>query len=276
MAYKDWPTQPRSDEQIERVAHSYQLAADSGDEWAPNILGLIERLSMPGCPLFGLQIVVRPDNELPDDEAIAFVDDRIIEVRELVKDGARAGHPRSRMTLAHELGHIALDHRGAPKSRKPGAGGRETFIPASKSAERQATVFAATFLMPRAQVRQCKRPEEVAHRLKVSGEAAGIRFEQVAVRDVDKKTPPHIAAAIERLKASVGASDRRAPPELVLSPDQQTMLVWETADELENHDPREYRCIDHRWVIRWSRRNTDASGGWRLFKGKIVPWDFEN
>jgi hypothetical protein len=276
VAYKDWPTLPRSDEQIERVAHSYRLAADSGDEWAPNILDLIERLSVPGRPLFGLRIVVRPDNELPDDEAIAKFDARIVEVRKSVNDGARAGHPRCRMTLAHELGHIALDHRGAPKSRKPGGGGREAFISASKSAERQATVFAAAFLMPRAQVRQCKSPDEVARRLKVSGEAAEIRFEQVNVRDIEKKTPAHIAAAIERLKASVGVSGRRPPPESVLSPEQQAKLAWETADEMQNLDPREFRCIDRRWVIRWSRLNVDASAGWGLFKGRIVPWDSEN
>jgi hypothetical protein len=276
VAFKDWPTDPRSDEEIERLALSYRLAADSGDEWAPNILDLIERLSLPGRPLFGLRIVVRPDNELPDDEAIAVVQDRIVEMRKSVHDGARAGHPRCNMTLAHEVGHIALNHRGAPKSRKPGLGGREDVIPASKSVERHATVFAAALLMPRAQVRQCKTADEVAKRLKVSLQAGRIRFEQVNVRDADKTTPPEIAAAIDRLKVSVSAGFERRAPKSVLTPDQQARLAWELADELPGHDPREYRYLDKRWPIRWSKQDFDGSGGWRLFKGCIVAWESEH
>lgn len=196
MAFKDFHTGGRSDEEIERLAHAYRMTTASGDDWAPNVLDLIERLQAPGGRLEGLSIVVRPDIDMPNDEAIAFVEKRIIEVRASVYEGARKGIPRYRMTLAHEVGHMALDHAGAPKSRTPGVGAREEFIPPPKSAERQARVFAAAFLMPRAQVRQCQNVEDVAHRLNVSLQAAKIRFDQVNVRDADKTTPPHIEAAI--------------------------------------------------------------------------------
>jgi Zn-dependent peptidase ImmA (M78 family) len=271
VAFKDWHTQGRSDEEIERLAHAYRMAGASGDDSAPNVLELIERLRAPGGRLEGLRIVVRPDSEMPNDEACAFVDERVIEVRESVHEGARDGVPRHRMTLAHEVGHIALDHVGAPKSRVPGVGAREKFIPPAKSAERQATVFAAAFLMPRAQVRQCQSIEEVAHRLNVSRQAAIIRFDQVNVRDTDKKTPPAIQALIDKLKADARLREARPIPDSVLSAGQQTKLAWETAGEVPDHDPHEYRCIDIRWVIRWSRLNTDASGGWRIFKGRVVP-----
>jgi len=276
VAFNDWPTEPRSDEQIERVALSFRLAAASGDEWAPNVLDLIARLSAPGRPLFGLRIVVRPDEEMPDDEAIAFVEERIIEVRKSVHEGARRGHPRHRMTLAHEVGHIALDHRGAPKSRKPFVEQREAFIPASRSAERQATVFGAAFLMPRAQVRQCQTVEDTAKRLNVSLQAAEIRFNKVNVRDVDKKTPDYIAEQIDKLKADVSAGYARRTPPSALSLDQQAKLEWELADELPGYDPGEYRYLHKKWPIRWSKQNFDGSGGWRLFKGCIVAWESEH
>src|SRR5262249_33696882 len=105
---------------------------------------------------------------MPADEAVVSVDERIMKVRESVHEGARMRVPRYRMTLAHEVGHMALNHTGAPKSRIPGVGAREVFISPAKSAERQASVFAAAFLMPRAQVRQCTSPADVARRLNVS------------------------------------------------------------------------------------------------------------
>jgi Zn-dependent peptidase ImmA (M78 family) len=236
---------------------------------------MIERLREPGRPLHGLRIAVCPDNELPEDEAIAYVDERIIKVRQSVHDGARNGQPRCNMTIAHEVGHIALDHRGAPKSRKPGASGRENFIPAGNSVERQATVFGATLLMPRAQVRQCESAAEVAQRLNVSLQAARIRFERVNVRDADKKTPPDIAAAIEKLKADASAGYKRRVPDSVLSPEQQAKLAWETADVYPEHDPHEYRCIEGSWVIRWSRWLKQLPGGWRIANRRIIPWESE-
>lgn len=274
MAFRDWITKARSDEELERLAHACRLESASGDEWAPDVVELVERLIRSGR-LAGLKIVVRPDQELPNDEARAFVEDRIIELRQSVYDGARHGVPRYRMTLMHEIGHIILDHRGEPKSRIPGVGAREEGIPAPKSVERQATVFAAAFLMPRAQVRKCADVAELAARLNVSATAARIRFENVNLRQTAKQVPPDIKAAIERLKASVGVHDARPPPPSVLTIEQQVGLAWETAPQLKGHDPREYRCIDGRYVIRRSRWSSEAPGGWRLGGGKIIPWESE-
>jgi Zn-dependent peptidase ImmA (M78 family) len=276
VRFEDWHTQPRSDDKIGRLAHAYRMAGTSGDAWAPNVLDLIERLQAPGGRLEGLSIVVCPDSDMPDDEAIAFVKKRIIKVRESVHEGARMGVPRHRMTLAHEVGHIALEHVGAPKSRIPGVGACEDFIPPAKSTERHARVFAAAFLMPRAQVRQCQSIEEVAHRLNVSRKSAEIRFDQVNIRDADKTTPPEIAAAIEALKVSVSADYERRIPKSVLTPHQQALLAWELADEMQDHDANEYRCVDGRWVVRKSKFNMSVCGGWRLVKGRIVAWDSEN
>lgn len=52
------------------------------------------------------------------------------------------------MTLAHELGH-AIMHPGMAKARRIGAAGRSSInaIPAHRSAEHQAKVFASAFLI---------------------------------------------------------------------------------------------------------------------------------
>lgn len=275
MAFRDWITKARSDEELGRLAHACRLESASGHEWAPDVLGLIERLVRSGR-LAGLRIVVRPDTEMPEDEARAFVDERIIEVRQSVHDGGRRGAGRDRLTILHEVGHIVLDHRGEPKSRKPGVGAREEGIAPSRSVERQATVFAAAFLMPMAQVRKCADVAELAAKLKVSMTAARIRFENVNLRQNAKPVPPDIRAAIERLKISVGVQSKRPTPPSVLSIEQQIALAWDTASELSGHDPREYRSVDDRYVIRRSRWSREAPGGWRLSGGKIIPWESEN
>jgi hypothetical protein len=275
VAFEDWITEARADAEIEQLAHRLRIAAGNGNDWAPDVADLIARLARPGSPLSNLKLIVRPDEEMPDDEAIAFVDDRRIEVRESVYRGAQQGRTRDRMTLAHELGHVALGHFGAPKSRKPGPGRRESFISPAKSAERQATVFAAAFLMLRASVRECQSADEVARRFKVSLEAARIRFNAIRHQEFGRPTPPDVEAAIRNLKTEVSAGYSRRVPDSVLSPELQMRLAWATADESLGDDPSEYRCVDKKWMIRWSRRNQSTPGGWRIAQGKVVPWDAE-
>lgn len=274
MAYKDWPAEPRSDQDIEHLALACRIQAASEREWMPDIFDLVERLKKSGR-LSGLQVIVRHDDDLVGDDARAFVEQRVIEVKKSVYDGARKGVPRDRMTIAHEIGHVVLDHRGEPKSRKPGAVGREKGISPFRSAERQATVFAARFLMLGDQVKQCKSPAEVVARFNVSSEAARIRFEQVNDREAAKLIPPDLKAAIRKASKPAEKDPLSRWQSSTLAPEQQVRLAWETANELVGHDPKEFRCVDGLYAIRWSRRNMEAPGGWRLKSGKIIPWDAE-
>jgi|HigsolmetaAR202D_1030399.scaffolds.fasta_scaffold35927_1 Zn-dependent peptidase ImmA (M78 family) len=273
MSFDDLPTTPRSDEEIERVALYCRLTSDSADEWAPQIMQLIERLASRVSRFAGLRIEERPDADLPDAEAVALVQQRIIQVRASVLADAKRQVPRARMTLAHELGHIALDHVGTPKYRKAGAINSANVAP-YRSEERQARVFAAAFLMPRALVLKCRSPEEVAERMAVSLQAAYIRYEQVCVRNGPKKIPEDIAQEIEQLKKSVEASEKKlVPSKSSLRPDQIKKLVWELAPTHPDLPPDEYRCIDQRWVIRWSRFELAKPGGWWIEGERIIVWE---
>lgn len=275
MSFDDLPTTPRSDEDIERVALYCRMASDSAYEWAPQVVQLIERLANRVNRFAGLRIEERPDAELPDAEAVALVQERVIEVRASVLADANRQVPRARMTLAHELGHIALNHVGTPKYRKIQAI-HSANVAAYRSEERQARVFAAAFLMPRVLVLKCRSPEEVAKRMTVSLQAAYIRYEQVCVRNEPKKTPEDIAQEIEQLKKSVEASEKKlVPSKSSLRPDQIKKLVWELAPTHPDLPPDEYRCIDQRWVIRWSRFGLAVPGGWWIEGEKIVVWEDE-
>lgn len=270
----DLPTSPRSDDEIEREAHICRMKAGNPDEFAPDILNLIHSLASRDHRFAKLKIEVRRDSELPDAEARAFVQDQIIEIRESVFEQAKKHVPRARMTVAHELGHVVLNHVGTPKYRKTTAIKPANVAP-HRSEERQANVFAAALLMPRAFVISCTCPEDVSERMAVSLEAARIRYSSVKVRSEGKSTPPDIAQSIRNLKESTKES-KKTPSSSVLQPEQARRLAWELASCVPDHDSNEYRCIDNRWIIRWSRFGESKSGGWSFKNGIIVAWDDEN
>jgi Zn-dependent peptidase ImmA (M78 family) len=151
-----------------------------------------------------LRYVIVPDHELDDYAVTEFTDDeRIITVRKSVHEAARFGDGRSRLTLAHELGHAVL-HTGAPKAR--GAVLQKTkFIKPYESAERQATVFGAAFLIDDARAAQLASPGEISVEFCVSHEAATICFDRLhehARRQV-------IAHKLRDLSAEIAAHNKR-------------------------------------------------------------------
>lgn len=91
-------------------------------------------------------------------------------IREDVYNGAAAGHPRHRFTIAHESGH-ALMHIGT-LNRLPMTSGR---VEAFRDPEWQANRFAAALLMPRHLVKTCTTVSEIMQRFGVSKECAELR-----------------------------------------------------------------------------------------------------
>jgi IrrE N-terminal-like domain len=105
----------------------------------------------------------------------------IITVKRSVHQKALWGDGRSRMTLAHELGHGAM-HYGATMSRHSGAVGTTDLSQrsSSESAEHQAKVFASAFLIDDSVAATLSSPEEISTEFLVSLEAAEICFERLA------------------------------------------------------------------------------------------------
>jgi ribosomal protein S27E len=125
---------------------------------------------------------VADDETMPDEDARTDFerDTIIITVKHSIDGKAFWGDGRSRMTLAHELGHAVL-HSGAPKFRSTGATGPTTFSKtnALQSAEHQAKVFASAFLIDDKFAAEMSSPEQISAEFVVSLQAATICFDRL-------------------------------------------------------------------------------------------------
>ena len=128
----DYKVPPRSAKNIEALTLAWRDALGVPNDWAPDMLRLLES-ELPKLPKYfrDYSLVVRPDLEMGEAEAYTeFVPPHIV-VRNSVYQLARKGHGRSRMTLAHELGHLVM-HPGASKLRSD-PGSKLTKIKPSKA-----------------------------------------------------------------------------------------------------------------------------------------------
>jgi hypothetical protein len=158
-----------------------------------------------------LAFEIRPDAEMGKDDAVTTYADGTITItsKQSCWDGAKRKLGRSRQTLAHELGHAVQGHaemRGdKPLARRQGAAGKfisaenrpSTFrsaegLPASKSAEHQAKVFAPAFLINDTIAEALSSAKEIALAFGLSQESAEIYFEQLTKRRNRKKSAKRV------------------------------------------------------------------------------------
>ncbi len=142
---------PRSDAELRRIAERAKAEFGISRRWPVNINQCLNSGSV--LTLYGKkQLVFRivDDAELPGADAkTEFVTGVVtITCRRSVHDQAVMGVGRDRMTLAHELGHAVL-HDSETLFRRAGAVGatKLSLQGAHTSAEHQAKVFAAAFLI---------------------------------------------------------------------------------------------------------------------------------
>lgn len=122
-------------------------------------------------PAFYLEVV--EDHKLPNQYAITYPEQSLIQVRESVYDGARQSNRRDRFTLAHELGHLLLHRQPGGYARS--SGNHKVY----EDSEWQADVFAAELLMPYEEVVDLRSADEIARRFDVSEQAAQMRFDKI-------------------------------------------------------------------------------------------------
>jgi Zn-dependent peptidase ImmA (M78 family) len=188
----DFKVDPRSAKEIEALTLAWRYALGVQNDWAPNMLRLLEiELSrLPKLSQFAL--ITRSDLEMGDAEAYTQFNPPHIVIRNSVYQLARKRDGRSRMTLAHELGHLVM-HPGASKLRSdfpPTANKLKPY----ESAEWQANKFASLFLMPIHVVRELTSPSQISESCQVSLQAAQIRFSELGIR---KQLPGCIVEAID-------------------------------------------------------------------------------
>jgi len=192
----DYKVKPRSAKDIAAVALAWRHALGIPDAWSPNVITLLEIEVPKLIPEFAL--VVRPDDEMADAEAYTEFDPPHIAVCGSVYRMAQHDDGRSRMTFAHELGHLVM-HPGAVKLRSSTAPSeRQTKY--FESAEWQAKKFAALFLVPDHVAVQFDSANELAAACHVSSQAAQIRFNETSTLRKPKPLASSVSEVIQELK----------------------------------------------------------------------------
>jgi Zn-dependent peptidase ImmA (M78 family) len=103
-----------------------------------------------------------------------------IAVKQTVFDAAFVGDGRARHTLAHELGH-AVFHDGVKLARRSLGNVTPKWIEPCESAEHQARVFAAAFLINDAVAETLSNAEKISIEFGISLASARIYFEQIMI-----------------------------------------------------------------------------------------------
>jgi hypothetical protein len=158
-----------------------------------------------------LVLEIKPDAEMGEDDAFtAYAAGAVtITAKQSCWAGAKQGQVRHRQTLAHELGHAVEGHAemraGTPMARGQGAAGKfmapkdrpSTYrsaegLPASKSAEHQAKIFAPAFLINDRIAETLSSANEIALAFGISQQSAEIYFEQLTKRRNKKESAKRV------------------------------------------------------------------------------------
>ncbi|MGQ0681640.1 ImmA/IrrE family metallo-endopeptidase [Bradyrhizobium sp.] len=169
----------RSPAEIERYATLLRELFSLGNEPYFDILQAVENDLSQALADFVLEVM--PSDKLaPAEAATEFNPVRIL-VREDIYEGAHRDDPRSRFTIAHELGHLCL-HWDYPRPRlapeKQGVGRS----PVNARIEAEANRFAGALLIPSSVARGYSKAGDLAKRCRVSLPVAERRLGELLQR----------------------------------------------------------------------------------------------
>lgn len=157
---------PKSRIQLTRDAHTiHQLLGYRGDRPFP-IVPFLEHVLPVLYEDFELEISTC--GSLGDKFGETYPKKHLIRLREDIYDQAVEGHPFSRMTIAHEIGHL-IEHENVPVALARNAASRQ--IEAYRCSEWQANAFAGALLMPASKILDLSIPE-IMERYQVTCSAA--------------------------------------------------------------------------------------------------------
>ena len=178
----DYRVKARSDEEVRSLARQMRTFFKTEKRYPVNILTCLRSGSV--STVFGvkkLEFRALPDEEVGGDDARTLVsrDAVVIQAKKSVVDRATLGVGRDRQTLAHELGHAVM-HERPMMARATGAIGNNIpgYIKPYESAEHQAKVFAAGFLIIDSLATDFRTAEEISTQFGVSLESAMIFIDQ--------------------------------------------------------------------------------------------------
>jgi Zn-dependent peptidase ImmA (M78 family) len=161
-----------ADSQIEWAALKLRIELGVDDQSIPDMATVIFK-----CKHLGFIKNFRrvPDLEMLDDEAAYDPERNLLLIPERTFAAINQGNPRARYTIAHELGHMWLQH---PKLRHRNVSKRQIEkLSTFRRDEAQADKFAAAFLVPQQLVYDPLNAtsEQIANQFQVSQKCACIR-----------------------------------------------------------------------------------------------------
>jgi hypothetical protein len=174
MTQHEFEVPPRSGAEIASIAKSFR---DSTEFFAAPHYPIIEVIELV-LPRTNADFIfdVKPVEEMRLIEGYTTEDGLCITLREDVYLKASEGDGRARFTAAHELGHWSL-HTGAKIFARTS---NDKGLPAFRSSEWQADMFAAELLMPRWLINHREDTEaSLMKKFGVSETAAAVRLDRL-------------------------------------------------------------------------------------------------
>ena len=171
MNNKGFPVAARSAFEICKIAQRYRIEV-------MNELSMIGKGSLrlaldllPEGIMKNVHIEIVSQNKMPNDYAQAIPEQHIIKLREDVYRALCLGDLRARFTLAHELGHLFLNHRvDQTFARSHQEHSHEAF----RDSEWQADTFASEFLAP-SQYYEMMTDQEIVDKFGISKQAVRVK-----------------------------------------------------------------------------------------------------
>jgi len=160
---------PLKRREIRQIAQKFRDICQISDRPYADVVRLLEADALG---LVGFNWEVVSTEELADEHGLTLLNERFVQIREDVYEGALAGSGRDRMTIAHEMGHAILHSDVQLARMAPNAGKPEAF----RCPEWQAKCFAGEFLIDLRQLEHPMSIFQVASEFGVSTQAAGVQL----------------------------------------------------------------------------------------------------
>lgn len=165
----------KTDEDLEAVARNFLKKIGLEYQVRPDMMTVIAKLKHV-VPSFNYERV--PDVEMPNAEAQWLSEDFVLKMRESVFVEMQRGQARARMTIAHELSHYLLRHKGL-LNRSTQKTMSEIAVPLVRRQESEARRLGPVILAPEYLVPEGATAEEIISMFGLSAEAASYRKDEI-------------------------------------------------------------------------------------------------
>jgi hypothetical protein len=214
MSNDDYVVDPLRDDEVRENAKRLRDFLGVADVKRVDVL-MLEKVTdiwtVKGVKPFRLDVV--PDAALLHDSGLTTYDGSrvVVQIPRRIRHGAFMGDGYSRYTFGHELGHVTqhLDKLmlGASMPRRRVGNVTPDWIPKFRSAEHQAMVFGAAFLINDQIARGLSSADDISIQFGVSLPAARIYFEQMQEEIARPASSLRVLKIAEEVKAAIAPKE---------------------------------------------------------------------